>query len=176
MRRRSQLLHCLSLFVGILLMLTGCTYMATGELLSPVEWEELSPERHMPPVPSAPTAAEKAATVRQATASGEIGLTPRLPALEAREQEAVHNGVLYPRMSADALRLTWGEPFYTSGRPNYSEHWYYLSPSLDLTPTAHPPVANETQVDVYLEHGHVLAWADVVPTGTTNGAGERILR
>jgi hypothetical protein len=79
-------------------------------------------------------------------------------------------------MSADALRLTWGEPSYTTGRTNHAEHWYYLGAAPDLATAGHQLEATGTQVDVYLVNGHVVAWADFVPTGTAEGSGKYMQR
>ena len=73
MRYRPQLLYCMSLLVGTLIMLTGCTYVATGGLLSPVEQEDLSPERHVMTVPHLPTSLGTATAARQVASLREMG-------------------------------------------------------------------------------------------------------
>lgn len=105
------------------------------------------------------TAAERTASLRA------LGLVQRFEALEPQDREAILTGGQPRRgMDAVALRLLWGEPYYTAGYLPQSAHWYYLGSSFSLAARGNDYRGGGAMVDVYLVSGRVVGWVDYTPS------------
>lgn len=117
------------LALGLLAALTGCVSDAEVQRLSLAEQSEFYVYRKSMATGqeraymAQPNAEARSAYLRQ------IGLAQRLQALGAEDREAVLSGNIRQGMSAEALRLVWGMPYYTDGDARRSAHWHYLGSS-----------------------------------------------
>src|ERR687884_1238299 len=100
MKSCRQLFLVLSVLMGTMLVLTGCTYEAAIQRLSPAEQSEFYTYRHVM------TAAQTRAYLAKATAAErtaylrEIGLAQRFQALDPQDRETVLSGWPRPGVSA----------------------------------------------------------------------------
>jgi hypothetical protein len=141
--------------------LTGCPYDAAVRQLPVAEQAQFHTYR------KAMTAAQTRTYLAQASAAErtaylrEIGLAQRFEALDPLDRDAVLSGFPRVGMSAEALRLVWGEPYYTDGDARRSAHWHYLGSSLALGSSGNQyGTSGGSRVDVYLVADKVVGWVD----------------
>jgi len=155
-----------------LVILTGCTYEAAIQRLSPAEQSEFYTYHNRM------TAAQERAYLAKATAAErtaylrEVGLAQRFQALDPLDRETVQSGFPRVGMSAEALRFVWGDPVYTAGDARRSAHWYYLGSSLALGKNGNQyNNSGGNRVDVYLIDGKVMGWVDGPKPDDEKGEG-----
>jgi hypothetical protein len=158
--------------LALLLTIAGCTYDAAVQRLSLPEQAEFRIYRHAMTSAQAHAYLAKASAAERTGYLRELGLVQRFEAFDPLDREAILAG--YPRlgMSAAALRFLWGLPYYTNGRANYYEHWYYLGSSLALSAAGNNYRTLSNQVVVHLDHGRVTAWLDFVPPNDDGGSDD----
>ena len=163
MRARRQYWHWAILLLGLLVVLTGCTYAAM-QRLTPAEQAEFHLYRKIM------TGAQERAYLAQATAAertaylNQLGLIQRFQALAPADRGAVLSGVPQVGMSAEALLFLWGEPYSTAGDARRYAHWYYLGSSFTMAGYGNQYDNVGNRVDVYLVDGHVAGWVDYIPS------------
>jgi len=155
--------------------LTGCTYDAAIQRLSPGEQSEFYTYRRIMTTTQEHTYLAKATAAERTTYLSEIGLAQRFQALDPLDRDAVKGG--WPRvgMSAEALRFVWGDPYYTDGDARRSAHWHYLGSSFGRGNSDYLYKGFGNRIDVYLVAGKVVAWVDVAPS-THEDSGNSIRR
>jgi hypothetical protein len=105
-----------------------------------------------------PTAAERDAYASQ------VGAAQALQSLSAADRAAVLHGYPFEGMSAEALRLLWGEPVSRRG-PAFDERWFYYGDAFSLAePGFHARAQAGTIMEVALADGKVQWWQERVPT------------
>lgn len=168
MKSCRQLLLLISVLMGTMVVLTGCTYDAAIQRLSLAEQSEFYTYRHvMTPAQERAYLAKATAAERTAYLS-EIGLAQRFQALDPQDRQTVLNGLPRQGMSAEALCFIWGEPYYTAGDARRYAHWYYLGSSFGRGRSNYPLGGFGNRVDVYLVAGKVVGWVDVAPSTEEN--------
>jgi hypothetical protein len=135
--------------VGTLVALTSCTYSALQHLPREEQAQLAIYRKVMTPAQvwtylAKGNAAERTAYLR------ESGLVQRFEALAPLDRDAVRNGFPRVRMSAEALRFVWGDPYDTAGDANRYAHWRYLGSSLDLAQYGNQYRKSGNRVDVYV--------------------------
>jgi hypothetical protein len=151
-------------FLGTLVILTGCAYDATMRQLSLAEQAEWHLYKNvMTPAQARAYVAQASAAARTAFLR-QVGLTQRFEALDPLDRAAVQSGFPRVGMSAEALRFVWGEPDYTDGDARRSAHWHYRGSSLALGAAGHQPSTVGSRVDVYLVAGKIMGWVDYAPS------------
>ena len=165
------LLHYAALLATLLAM-AGCSYRTAVQRLSPSEQTEFHLYSKAMTFAQAHTYLGKGTPAERTAYLHALGLVQRFQALDPQDREAILGG--YPRlgMSAAALRFVWGEPYYTEGRANYYEHWYYLGASLALAVAGNDYRTFGNRVVVHLDNGRVTSWLDFVPTDDDNGSSD----
>ena len=175
MRRYQQFCRRSGLFLGAIMILTGCPYESAVQQLPPAEQSQLYVYKHVMTPAQVHTYRAKATASERTAYLSEIGLTQRFQALDPLDRDAILSGLPRQGMSAEALRFVWGEPYYTAGRRSHYEHWYYLGSSMGLSASGNQAGRIGNQVDVYLVDGQVVAWVDFAPTSEHN-TGDTIRR
>jgi hypothetical protein len=155
--------------------LTGCTYDAAIQRLSPAEQSEFYTYRRIMTTTQEHAYLAKATAAERTAYLSEIGLAQRFQALDPLDRDAVEGG--WPRvgMSADALLFVWGEPYYMDGDARRYAHWYYLGSSFGRGNSNYLYRGFGNRVDVYLVAGKVVAWVDVAPS-IQDATGDSIRR
>jgi hypothetical protein len=161
----------LALVLGMLLGLTACMSAAALRRLSPAEQAEFALYHQRMTGVQQHTYLAKVSAAERTGYLRQLDLVQRFEALDPQNRAAVLQG--WPRvgMSAEALLFLWGEPYETAGDARRSAHWRYLGSSFGQNGSNNPHVAFGNRVDVYLVHGKVVGWVDVVPI-TPEGSGE----
>lgn len=104
-----------------------------------------------------PTPAARDAYARQ------VGAAQALESLSAADRAAVLGGYPFEGMSAEALRLLWGDPVSRRG-PAFDERWFYFGDAFSLAePGFHSRAQAGTVMEVALEDGKVQWWQERVP-------------
>ncbi len=162
MKNGRQRLRWTGVLLGTLVVLTGCTYDAAIQRLSPAEQAEFSTYRRVMTGAQVHTYLAKSTTAERTAYLSEIGLAQRLQALDPLDRDAVWSGAPRIGMSAEALRFVWGDPYSTAGDARHYAHWHYLGSSFNHSSSYHPWDFGN-RVDVYLAAGKVVGWVDEVP-------------
>ena len=158
MMRRSLWLSSLTLVV-----ITGCVSLYAGVHLSEAErgqfraYSHLMTNRQLRTYLKLPTVSERAAYARQ------VGAAQKLEALPAAERAAVLKGHPFKGMSAEALRLLWGDPRWERG-PKQDEHWFYYGDYFSLAEPGSQLTFRGTIMEVALMDGQVMWWQERVPS------------
>jgi hypothetical protein len=104
-----------------------------------------------------PTAAEREAYARQ------VGAAQAVESLSEADRAAVLRGYPFEGMSAEALRLLWGDPVSRRG-PAFDERWFYFGDAFSLAePGFHSRTQASTVMEVALADGKVQWWQERVP-------------
>src|SRR5262245_37335002 len=175
MRTHRRLLYWAGALLGALVVLTGCTYDAAIQRLSPTEQSEFYTYRRIMTTTQEHTYLAKATAAERTAYLNEIGLAQRFQALDPLDRDTVKGGLPRVGMSADALLFVWGEPYYTDGDARRSAHWHYLGSSFGRGNSNYLSRGFGNRVDVYLVDGKVVAWVDVAPS-THEDSGSSIRR
>src|SRR5712691_3784725 len=133
MRDGRQLCQWIGLLVYTMVVLTSCAYETAIGRLSLAEQGEFYIYRHVITSAQIRTYLAQATATERTAYLSKIGLAQRFQALDPLDRDAILSGLPRQGMSAEALRFVWGEPYYTAGRRNYYEHWYYLGSSIGLS-------------------------------------------
>lgn len=147
----------------ILVVITGCVSLYAGVHLSEAErgryraYSHLMTNRQLRTYLKLPTASERAAYARQ------VGAAQKLEALPAAERAAVLKGHPFKGMSAEALRLLWGDPNWERG-PKQDEHWFYYGDYFSLAEPGSYLSFRGTIMEVALMDGKVMWWQERVPS------------
>jgi hypothetical protein len=147
----------------ILAVITGCVSLYAGVHLSEAErgqyraYSHLMTNRQLRTYLKLPTASERAAYARQ------VGAAQQLEALPAAERAAVLNGYPFKGMSAEALRLLWGDPRWEQG-PKQDEHWFYYGDYFSLAEPGSSLSFRGTIMEVALIDGKVVWWQERIPS------------
>jgi len=159
-----------SVLIGTTVLLTGClsNYDAAVGRLSPAEQAEFSLYRQVMTGAQTRAYLAKASAAERTAYLNELGLAQRFQRLDPQDREAVRSGAPRVGMSADALRLVWGDPAETAGDARHYARWQYLGSSLGRSAHYHP-WDSANRVEVYLAHNQVLGWMDVLPIGDHGG-------
>jgi hypothetical protein len=164
MRACRQLLLLISVLMGTIVVLTGCTYNAAIQRLSLTEQSELYTYRHVMTTAQTRAYLAKATATERTAYLSEIGLAQRFQSLDPEDRATVLSGSPRPGMSAEALRFVWGDPYYTDGDARRYAHWHYLGSSFGRGAYRNSPWSFGSRVDVYLVAGRVVGWVDVAPS------------
>src|SRR5499433_2059050 len=164
MKSCRRLLLLISVWMGTMVVLTGCTSDAAIQRLSLAEQSEFYTYRHVMTPAQERTYLAKATAAERTAYLSEIGLAQRFQALDPSDRETVKGGIPRVGMSAEALLFLWGEPYYTSGDAHRYAHWYYLGSSLGLAGYGNQYYNYGNRVDVYLVAGQVTGWVDYIPS------------
>jgi hypothetical protein len=175
MKSCRQLLLLISVLMGTMMVLTGCTYDAAIQRLSLAEQSEFYTYRRVMTPAQERTYLAKATAAERTAYLSETGLAQRFQALEPQDRETVLSGAPRTGMSAEALRFIWGEPYYIDGDARRSAHWYYLGSSFGRGHSIYPLGGFGNRVDVYLVAGKVVGWVDVAPS-TEENQGDNVRR
>jgi hypothetical protein len=153
-----------SVLMGVMIVLTGCTYNydAAARQLSPAEQAEFSLYRNVMTGAQARTYLAKGSAAERTAYLSEISLAQRFQRLDPRDREAVLSGAPRVGMSAEALRFVWGDPADAAGDARYYARWHYLGSSFGRSTSYHPWEFGN-RVEVYLANGKVLGWVDTIP-------------
>lgn len=156
--------------VSVIVALTSLASGATLQGPSPAEETEWRIYSKVMTSAQAQTYTAKATAAERTAYLRTLGLVQRFEALDPLDREAILTGG-QPRqgMSAAALRFLWGAPYYTTGYPPQSAHWYYLGSSFSLAARGNDYQGGGSRVDVYLVDGRVVGWIDFVLS--TDNAG-----
>ena len=171
MRYGQQFFQWTGVFLGALVVLTGCTYGAAVRQMSLAEQAQFHTYRKVMTGTQAHTYLARASAAERTAYLREIGLAQRFEALDALDRDAVLSGFPRAGMSAEALRFVWGEPYYTEGDARRSAHWHYLGSSFGRGNSGNAASGFGNRVDVYLVDDKVVAWVDIVPT-TNDGSSD----
>lgn len=175
MRACRQFLLGVSVLIGTMVVLTGCTYDAAVRQLSLAEQSEFYIYRQVMTATQTRTYLAKATAAERTAYLSEIGLAQRFQRLDPLDREAVQSGWPRPGMSAEALRFVWGDPSNTDGDARRSAHWHYLGSSFGRSSSGNHLGGFGNRVDVYLVDGKVVAWVDVAPS-TRDDSGDGVRR
>jgi hypothetical protein len=97
------------------------------------------------------------------TYARQVGAAQALESLPTADREAVLNGYPFEGMSAEALRLLWGDPVSRRG-PAFDERWFYFGDVFSLAePGFHSRYQASTIMEVALADGKVQWWQERVP-------------
>lgn len=151
-------------FLGTLVVLTGCAYDATVRQLSLAEQAEWHLYKNVMTLAQARAYVAKASAAERTAYLREVGLAQRFEALDPLDRAAVQSGFPRVGMSADALRFVWGEPEYTEGEARRAAHWHYRGSSLALGASGTQSSHGGNRVDVYLVAGQIVGWVDYAPS------------
>lgn len=161
----------LTVLIGVLMVMTSCTYQAAWQRLTPVEQSEYRAfSKIMTPV-QAHTYLTKSTPAERMRYLQEIGVAQRFQALHTRDRESVLAGLIRVGMHAEAMHFLWGKPSYTVGYTDHHEHWFYQGSSFSLAQHGNRQSDDGTLVQVYLVDGQVQWWLETVPTDIEDGAG-----
>jgi hypothetical protein len=174
MQRTQQVLR-LTALVGVILVMTNCTYQAALQRLTPQEQSEFRAFSKIMSSTQVHTYLNNATPAGRVNYLREIGAAQRFQALDAQDRESVLAGFIRKGMSAEAMYFLWGEPFYTIGYTGHYEHWYYQGSSFSLAEYGNQPSDSGTVVEVYLIDGRVAWWLETVPTDIED-SGEGLRR
>jgi hypothetical protein len=164
MKSCRQLLRWVIGLMGMMVVLTGCTYDAAIQRLSLAEQSEFYTYRKVMTTAQEHIYLAKATAAERTAYLSEIGLAQRFQALDPQDRDAVLSGWPRKGMSAEALRFVWGDPYYTEGSASRSAHWHYLGSSFGRSVAGSPSLGFGNRVDVYLVAGKVVGWVDVAPS------------
>ena len=157
--------------LGLMVVLSGCTYDAAIQRLSPAEQAEFALYRQVMTPGQVRTYVAHPTTAARTAYLQELGLVQRFQALAPLDQEAIQSGLPRVGMSAEALRFLWGEPYTTAGDARRYARWHYLGSSLNRSPSGYHPWDAGNRVEVYLVAGQVAGWVDVPATGIGASGG-----
>src|SRR5262245_63836151 len=106
-----------SVLIITTVLLTGCLYNddAAVQQLSPAEQAEFAIYRHVMTGTQKHTYLAKASAAERTAYLSEIGLAQRYQRLDPADRETEQSGAARVGMSADALRLGWGDPEEAAG-------------------------------------------------------------
>jgi len=158
--------------LGILVALTGCTYRAALQRLSPEEQVMFRIYSKGMTSGQAHTYLRQATAAERAAYLEHLGLAQRFQALSPWDREAVLSGFPRQGISADALRFLWGEPYYTRGSVRHAAHWHYLGSPFTLVASGNQHGQLGTMVDVYILEGRVAWWQEYVPSIIEDGGND----
>jgi hypothetical protein len=150
-------------FVAVAMIVTGCTYQAAIQRLTPAEQTEFRTYRKVMSWRQGRTYLSRTTTAERKAYLEAIGITSRFQALSPEDRAAVLDGFPRTGLSADALRFLWGEPYWTTGYPNHYEYWYYLGSVFTLVNDGNDYTSRATVVEVYLVDSKVVWWIETVP-------------
>ena len=173
MKSCRRLLPLIGVLIGTVVILTGCTYDAAIQRLSPTEQSEFYVYSHVMTAAQARTYLAKATADERMAYLREIGVAQRFQALDPQDRATVLSGWPRPGMSAEALLFVWGDPYYTDGDVRRSAHWHYLGSSFGRSTYGNSPWGFGSRVDVYLVAGKVVGWVDVAPNTPEDGGDVR---
>lgn len=146
-----------------LVVITGCVSPYAGVHLLDEEqgqyraYSHLMTNRQLRTYLKLPTASERAAYARQ------VGAAQKLDALPTAERTAVLNGQPFKGMSAEALRLLWGDPNWEQG-PKQDEHWFYYGDYFSLAEPGSYLSPRGTIMEVALIDDKVMWWQERIPS------------
>ena len=161
MKYGQQVLRRTGMLLGVLVVLTGCTYDAAVRQLSVDEQSQFYTYRKAMTAAQTRTYLARASAAERTAYLRQSGLAQRFEGLDRLDRDAVLSGFPRVGMSAEALRFVWGEPYYTDGDARRSAHWHYLGSSLALGSSGNQyGTSGGSRVDVYLTDGKVVAWVD----------------
>jgi hypothetical protein len=147
----------------ILCLFTGCaaqrayTQLPTAEQERYRAYSRVMTSRQLRTYLDLPTATERDAYARQ------VGAAQALESLPAADRAAVLRGYPFEGMSAEALRLLWGDPVSRRG-PTFDERWFYFGDAFSLAePGFHSRAQAGTVMEVALADGKVQWWQERVP-------------
>ena len=172
MKACRQWLLLISVLMGTIVVLTGCTYDAAIQRLSLAEQSEFYTYRRVMTPAQERTYLAKATAAERTAYLSEVGLAQRFQALDPQDRATVLSGFPRQGMSAEALLFVWGEPYYTDGDARRSAHWHYLGSSFGRGPSMYPLGGFGNRVDVYLVAGKVVGWVDVAPSIPDDAGGD----
>jgi len=172
MKSYRQLFLLTSVLMGTMAILTGCTYDAAIQRLSPAEQSEFYIYRQVMTGAQAHTYLAKASAAERTAYLREIGLAQRFQRLEPQDLETVQSGAPRVGMSAEALRFIWGDPADAAGDARYYARWHYLGSSFGRS-GGYRPWDSSNRVEVYLANGKVVGWVDTVPNDHGGGEDDR---
>ena len=175
MKSCRQLLQVMSVLMGTIVILTGCTSDAAIQRLSLAEQSEFYTYRRVMTPTQERTYLAKATAAERTAYLSEVGLAQRVQALDPQDRDTVLSGSPRPGMSAEALLFVWGEPYYTAGDARRSAHWHYLGSSFARGFSIYPRGGFGNRVDVYIVAGKVVGWVDAAPSIDEN-AGDSMRR
>ena len=161
---RSQPVVRLTAFIGVVVLLAGCSYQAVVSRLTPDEQAEFRAYSKVMTSSQVRAYGTNATPAERAAYLNQIGVAQRFQGLEPQDREAVLAGYVTKGMSAEAVRFAWGDPYYDSGYRGHYEHWYYLGSSDSLAERGNDFGSAGSMVDVYLVNGQVEWVLDFVPT------------
>jgi len=143
--------------------ITGCVSPYAGLHLSDAErgqyraYTHVMTNRQLRTYLKLPTAPERATYARQ------VGAAQRLEALPKAERAAVLHGQPFKGMSAEALRLLWGDPDWEQGPKQY-ERWFYYGDYFSLAEPGSYFSPRDTIMEVALMDGKVTWWQERLPS------------
>jgi hypothetical protein len=172
MKSCRQLLLLISVLMGTIVVLTGCTYDAAIQRLSLAEQSEFYTYRRVMTPAQERTYLAKATAAERTAYLSEVGLAQRFQALDPQDRATVLSGAPRTGMSAEALLFVWGEPYYTDGDARLSAHWHYLGSSFGRGHSIYPLGGFGNRVDVYLVAGKVVGWVDAAPSISDDTGGD----
>jgi hypothetical protein len=175
MKSCRQLLQVMSVLMGTIVILTGCTSDAAIQRLSLAEQSEFYTYRRVMTPTQERTYLAKATAAERTAYLSEVGLAQRFQALDPQDRDTVLSGLPRQGMSAEALLFIWGEPYYTAGDARLSAHWHYLGSSFARGFSIYPRGGFGNRVDVYIVAGKVVGWVDAAPSIDEN-AGDSMRR
>jgi hypothetical protein len=164
MKSCRQLLQVMSVLMGTIVILTGCTSDAAIQRLSLAEQSEFYTYRRVMTPTQERTYLAKATAAERTAYLSEVGLAQRFQALDPQDRDTVLSGLPRQGMSAEALLFIWGEPYYTAGDARLSAHWHYLGSSFARGFSIYPRGGFGNRVDVYIVAGKVVGWVDTAPS------------
>jgi hypothetical protein len=164
MKSCRQLLQVMSVLMGTIVILTGCTSDAAIQRLSLAEQSEFYTYRRVMTPTQERTYLAKATAAERTSYLSEVGLAQRFQALDPQDRDTVLSGLPRQGMSAEALLFIWGEPYYTTGDARLSAHWHYLGSSFARGFSIYPRGGFGNRVDVYIVAGKVVGWVDTTPS------------
>jgi hypothetical protein len=172
MKACRQLFLLISVLMGTIVVLTGCTYDAAIQRLSPAEQSEFYTYKHVMTAAQARAYLAKATAAERTAYLSQIGLAQRFQSLDPEDRATVLSGWPRPGMSAEALLFVWGDPDYTDGDARRYAHWHYLGSSFGRGAyRSNTSWGFGSRVDVYLVAGKVVGWVDVAPS-VSDDAGD----
>jgi hypothetical protein len=151
--------------IGLILLclLTGCAAQRAYNRLPAAEqayyraYSHLMTSHQLQTYATLPTPAARDAYARQ------VGAAQILESLSAADRAAVLGGFPVEGMSAQALRLLWGDPVSRRG-PAFDERWFYFGDAFTLAePGYHSSHSASTVMEVALTDGQVQWWQERVP-------------
>ena len=163
--RLTSTIGLLSVF-GLLLLSSGCATYKAVQRLSPDEQTEFRVYRHLMNGGQTRTYLAKATAAERTAYLNEIGVAQKVAALDPKDRKAIRAGHIRKGMSAEALRVLWGEPHDEQGYAGHHETWFYKGSVPDLNHHGKSYSDVGTRVEVFLLDGKVSWWHEnVYPNG-----------